>query len=192
MGSFRRNGDEVMPTRVLMTATAGAVAALVLAACGGGVEASALGEEVDVGYVDSETNAATRLGLTVLDVRQGTVEELEAAGLKFDPEERELVPHYVDARFVNTGDATVKRTMRPGLEDGDGNLISATVVLDFSGGDAPPEGPCPAINDGDLAPGESFEDCTLFLVPDGVTVARVSFLSQPPEGEPDFVYWQAE
>lgn len=161
------------------------------AACGGGVEAAPLGEQVEVGYVDSTTNAATTIALTVLDVRQGTIEELEAAGLEFDPDERELVPHYVDARYENTGSSPVERNMRVSVEDADDNLISPTVVFDFSGGDDA-GGPCRDVDDGELPPGESFEDCTLFLVPDGVTVARVSFLSQTPDEEPEFVYWQAE
>lgn len=185
-----QNGGKIVRARRPLIGIRAAAVACAVAACGG-VEAAALGEEVDVGYIDPTTSAATTLALTVLEVRQGTVEELEAAGLEFDPEERELVPHYVDARYANAGEATVERTMRVSVEDGDGNLISPTVVFDFSGGDEA-GGPCRDTSDGDLPPGESFEDCTLFLVPDGVTVDRVSFLSQTPDEEPDFVYWQAE
>jgi hypothetical protein len=166
--------------------------ALVVAACGGGAAAAPLGEEVEVGYVDPSTQTATTMAVTVLDVRQGTVEELEAAGLTFDPEERAMVPHYVDAQYANTGDTVVERRMDVSLEDGDDNLISSTVIFDFSGGDGEPEGPCIDVKDGELAPGDSFEDCTLFLVPDGATVARVSFLSHVPGEEPEFIYWQAE
>jgi hypothetical protein len=169
-----------------------ALAALLLAACGGGVEAAELGTEVEVGHLDSSTNTSTTLALTVTAVRQGTIEELEAAGLEFDPEERNLIPHYVDATYTNTGDGTVERSMRVAVEDGDDNLISPTVIFDFSGGEGGDSGPCVGIDDGPLAPGESFEDCTLFLVEEGREVARVSFLSQPEDGESEFVYWKAE
>ena len=164
---------------------------VVAAACGGGPTTLPLGEQAEVGHKDTTTNTATTLALTVTAVRQGTVEELEASGLQFDEDERDTVPFYVDARYENTGDVAVERTMRVSVEDGDDNLISPVVVLDFAG-DGGEQGPCPDINDGELPPGESFEDCTLFLLPTGTKPARVSFLSQPPEGEPDFVYWQAE
>jgi hypothetical protein len=168
------------------------ICALALTACGGGPEASLLGEPIDVGYVDSQSSAATTLTITVTDVREGTVEELEKAGMKFDEDERDLIPHFVDATYENTGDEAVPRNMRVSLEDADDNLISPTVVFDFSGGKGGDAGPCPDINDGDLAAGDSFEDCTLFLVPQGVDVARVSFLSQPAEGDSEFVYWAVE
>ena len=175
----------------LMTCVISAVA---LAACGGGPKAAPLGEAIDVGVVDSETNAATSLTITVTDVRQGSVEELEKAGLQFDDDERDLVPYYVDATYANTGEETVKRNMRVSIEDAEDNLISPTVVFDFSGakGQDKEAGPCPNIDDGDLSPGDSFEDCTLFLVGEGVEAARVSFLSQPADGESTFVYWAAE
>jgi len=166
-------------------------AALILVSCGGGTDAVALGTEVEVGHVDATTNDATTLNLTVTAVRQGTVAELEAAGLEFDPEEKSLVPHYVDATYVNTGDATVERTMRVSVEDGDGNLISPTVIFDFAG-DGGETGPCPDVTEGKLPPDDSFEDCTLFLVEPGRTVERVSFLSQTPGEEGEFIYWAAE
>ena len=170
------------------------IGALALAGCGGGPDASPLGEAIAVGVVDSEANTATTLSVTVTDVRQGTIEELEKAGLELDEDERDLVPHYVDATYENTGDETVKRTMRVSIEDADDNLINPTVVFDFSGGkgkDKAP-GPCPNVDDGDLAAGESFEDCTLFLASQGVEIVRVTFLSQPADGESEFVYWAVE
>lgn len=164
---------------------------VVAAACGGGPDAAALGQAVEVSHTDPETNDTAALSVTVKGVRQGSVEELEKAGLQFDADERALVPHYVDVEYTNTGDTPATRTMRVGLEDAEENLISATVVLDFAqkGGKG---GPCPDIDDGELPPGESFEDCTLFLVPPDAEVARVSFLSQPAGGEPEFVYWQVQ
>jgi len=43
--------------------------------------------------------------------------------------------------------------------------------------------------EGELAPGESFETCTLFLVPKGREPSKVSFLPNDPGAETDFVYW---
>lgn len=175
----------------IVTSVIGAVA---LTGCGGGPQASPLGEAIEVGHVDSEAGTATTLAITVTDVRQGSIEELEKAGLEFDDDERDLVPYYVDATYENTGDEAVKRNMRPSIEDADDNLINPTVVFDFSGGkgqDKEP-GPCPNVEDGEVAAGESFEDCTLFLVSQGVEVARVTFLSKPEDGESEFVYWAVE
>ena len=163
-----------------------------ISGCGGGPPGVPLGETIAVGYTDTGADVHTSLDVTVTAVRTGTVEELEAAGLSFDEEERSLVPHYVDATYANTGEGTVERTMRPALEDGDGNLLSATVIFDFSGGEGDQGGPCVGVDDGPLAPGESFSDCTLFLVPADITPAVASFLSQPAEGEPEFVYWTIE
>ncbi len=61
-----------------------------------------------------------------------------------------------------------------------------TVILDWGEG---PSGPCPNVSDGELAPGEEFEDCTLFLVDPGITPAVVSFLRQPEGAESEFVNW---
>lgn len=169
------------------------VLAVLVAGCGGGPEEAALGTVIEVGYQDaSDGQTFTTLDVAVLGVRQGTVEELEDAGLEFDEEERGLTPWYVDARYANTGENAVERSMRITLEDGPGNLLSPTIIFDFSGGEEAPSGPCPAINDGELAPGEEFEDCTLFLVPPDIEPARVTFLSQPEGVEPEFVYWATE
>jgi hypothetical protein len=160
--------------------------ALLLAACGGGGDAIPVGQAGEVSYTDTATSTTTTLAVTVDGLETGTIEELEAAGLSFDEDERSLVPHYLTATYTNTGDAEVERTMRLTLEDADGGLISPTVVLDFAG-DGGQEGPCPDVGEGPLPPGESFSDCTLFLVPEDLEPARASFLSQPAEGEPDFV-----
>jgi predicted small lipoprotein YifL len=160
---------------------------LALGGCGG-ESGLALGTEAEVGHVDAATQAATALAITVEEVRRGTVEELEAAGLQFDDDERDLVPYYVDATYRNTGDVEVERTMRVSSEDASGNLVSPTIVLDFGGG-GEDAGPCPDVDEGGLAPGQSFEDCTLFLYPAGSAPASVTFLSQPAGEEPEFVRW---
>ena len=53
--------------------------------------------------------------------------------------------------------------------------------------------PCPEIFEGTLKPGESYESCTLVLVPEGVDVAEVHFLSDNgSDRAPEFVYWATE
>lgn len=175
------------PTRSAATVVA---AAVLLAGCGGpsGVP---LGEAIPVSYTDA-AGQTTTMDVTTTGIRTGTIEELEAEGLQFDDDERDLVPHYVDATYANTGDATVDRTMRVTLEDGDGNRLSPTVILDFAGTGEGAGGPCVDVKEPPLAPGDAFDDCTLFLVPEGVEPATAAFLSQPAEGEPDFVHWVLE
>jgi hypothetical protein len=162
----------------------------VATACGGGGGSKALplGTEATVGYQQSR-GARTTLGVTVLAVRQGTQEQLKQGGYEVDPENRSTTPYYVDVRYKNQGDQTVKRDVSVGLEDSDGNLIGSTLIFDFGG---KPFGRCRNVSGGTLAPSESFEDCTLFLVPEGVDVGKVDFLSdEGPGKEPRFVYWDA-
>lgn len=175
------------------------VAALVFVGCGdggggGGGDAHALGEEVAVGYVDytdsGERGAETTIGVTVLAVRQGTQQDLTDGGLEVDPEDQDTTPYYVDARYENQGDEAITRNLDISLEDTDGNLINSTFIFDFGGGE--PFEECPQVTEGKLAPGDSYESCTLFLVPEGIEVGQVSFLSDNGEGkEPEFVYWES-
>jgi hypothetical protein len=167
--------------------------ALVMAGCGGGGggESSdlALGEEAVVQHADTEADATpTTLGVTVLTVRQGTQQELEDGDFKLDPDEQELTPYYVDARFENQGTQTIDRRLRPGLEDGDGNLINATTIISLGG---PPFEKCPQPTEGQLESGQTYESCTLFLVEEGREPDRASFLPYVPGEETDFVYWDA-
>lgn len=74
------------------------------------------------------------------------------------------------------------------MEDEDGNSISSTTVISLGG---PPFAPCPQDKDGDLAPGKSHTRCSIFLVLEGVTPKRVSFLPYDPDTSTDFVYWDA-
>jgi hypothetical protein len=171
-----------------------AIACVVLSACAGGddAETHALGETVSVGTVEytesGDRGAETTLDLTPLAVRQGTQEELTEGGFDIDPEDQSKSVYYVDVRYENTGEGTVTRNLSVNLEDPDGNLINSTVIFDF--GDEPFE-QCEHTNEGDLAPGDSYESCTLFLVPEGVEIDKVSFLSDKGEGqESEFVYWE--
>lgn len=166
---------------------------LALAACGGGGggggESLALGEEAVVGYAQPSPMVRTTLGITVLAVRQGTQDELAEGGLEVDAEDRSTTPYYVDVRYENQGEATVTRNISISLEDSDGNLIGSTLIFDFGG---EPFELCKKVSEGELAPGESYESCTLFLVREGIDVGRVSFLSDKgPDTEPEFVYWEA-
>lgn len=168
----------------------------ILAACGGsgGGEVHALGESVTVGYNErTETGARgadAEVEITVLAVREGSHEELSDGGFEVDPEDQNATPYYVDARYENVGESTITRNLNVSLEDPDGNLIGSTIVFDY--GDQGFE-PCERVNEGEFAPGDSYESCTLFLVPQGVEIGRVSFLSDKgADTEPEFVYWETE
>jgi hypothetical protein len=132
--------------------------------------------------------AATTLGITVLKVRKGTQAELTQGGYTIDAKNKDDTPYYVDVRYENQGTAAIKRSLDVGLEDQDGNLITAVTIFNFGG---KPFAQCPAIKDGEVAPGSSYESCTLFLVPKGKEPSRVSFLPYTPGKETDFVYWKA-
>ena len=155
-----------------------------------GPVARSLGSEVLVGHVDrsgGDPGVRTRIGLTVLDVRRGTQGELAANGLEVDEEDRDATPYYVDARFVNKGGNAVERDLDVGLEDADGNLLHPLFIFSFGESTF---APCRTVTEGTLAPGESYESCTVVLAPAGAKVARVYFLSDNGPGrEPEFVYW---
>lgn len=152
-----------------------------------------LGTEVVVGRNDlsgGEPGVRTQIGLTVLAVRKGTPKELADNGIRVDPEDEKAVPYYVDARFANIGPRPVKRNLSVGLEDSEGNLVPPTLIFGIGG---EPFGPCREVTEGMLKPGDSYESCTLVLVPDGVDIAKVQFLSDKgPDTPPEFVYWATE
>jgi hypothetical protein len=158
-----------------------------------GAKPHPLGTEVLVGHRDfsgGQPGVRTRIGLTVLAVRKGTQDELAANGLEVEPADRSATPFYIDARFTNRGPNAVERTLTVGLEDSEGNLVASTL---FFGLGSEPFELCPRITEGTLKPGESYESCTLVLVPDGVEPAKVEFLSdRGPDEEPEFVYWAVE
>ena len=134
-----------------------------------------LGTEVLVGHVDrsgGDPGVRTQIGLTVLRVRKGTQRDLASNGLEIDAEDRDSTPFYVDARFANKGGNAVTRNLDVGLEDTDGNLVPPTIIFSF--GDRTFR-PCPSVSEGMLEPGQSYESCTLVLVPAGLEVGRVNF-----------------
>ena len=181
-----------------------AFAALLAVGCGGDASGAgdggddgdlhALGDEVVVGYSEptdtGQAGISTTLGVTVQAVRQGSQEDLTEAGFEVDTEDQSTTPYYVDVRYENQGENGVKKNLDVSLEDAQGNLISSTVIFNFGDRELPP---CPHVNEGQLQPGDSYEACTLFLVPEGSEVAKVSFLAYPngADAEPEFVYWEA-
>ncbi len=151
-----------------------------------------LGTEAVVQHADVSpgTGPTTTLAVTVLDVREGTVDELEDGGFDVDEEDRSKVVRYVDVRFENRGTNTIGRgPLRVSMEEPDGDLISPVVIFNF--GDVT-YAPCPDTTEGDLAQGQSFETCVLFLLPAEDAAARVSFLPHVPGQETDWVYWAVE
>ncbi len=152
-----------------------------------------LGTEAVVQHADvsgTATGPATTLAITVLDVRPGTIDELADGGFDVDEEDRDKVVTYVDVKFENRGTATIGRgPLRVSMEEPDGDLISPVVIFNF--GDVT-YAPCPDTTEGDLAPGQSFETCVLFLVHKDDPAGRVSFLPHVPGQETDWVYWALE
>ena len=107
----------------------------------------ALGTPVTVEHTDVGSDAGTpttTLEVTVVEVREGTHAEL-AEHFVIDPEDEGDVPWYVDVRWENQGSAAIDRRLRVSMEDGDGNLISATSIIDL--GDTPFE-LCPRTEEG--------------------------------------------
>ena len=183
------------PRALTGPASTALIAFIFIAGCGGdGGEVHALGDPASVGYNETtdtgERGVHTTLEVTVLDVREGSHDELTDAGFEVDEEDRNTTPYYVDVRYENTGDATVTRNIGVSLEDSDGNLISSTIVFDYGEQGFPP---CESVDEGKFAPGDSYESCTLFLVPEGLELGQVSFLSHGgADTEPEFVYWEVE
>jgi len=166
------------------------VGALALAGCGGGggddgPAPLALGQSAVIGFQDTNANATTKIEVTVLAVRQGTVAELEAAGFNLDDDEKDVQPYYVDAKYKNTGDQAVGKTDHIDLVDTKGDDIGSTIVIAL--GDEP-FAKCPADSDGDLAPGAEHQHCSLFLVPNGRTVEKVKATDYTVKDLPA-VYW---
>jgi len=181
-------------SRSIVAPLVAATPGLVLAGCGGGgvgggSSSLALGEEAVVEHTEIGASGAapkTTLGITVLRVRQGTEQGFEQGGFQLDPDEKSTTLYYVDVRYENQGTQAIKRQLNVGLEDDDGSVITATTIISLGG---PPFEKCARISDGELAPGASYESCTLFLVPEGKEPSKVSFLPYDPGTETDFVYW---
>jgi hypothetical protein len=170
--------------------------ALGLAACGGGDGGGsnfAVGEEAVVEHTTflsgGKPGPKTTVGITVVKVTRGTQDELKTGGLELDPEEQKTTPYYVDVRFENQGSQAIQRDLGVLMEDDDGNSVSATVIIEFGG---PPFAKCTRAEAGELAAGDSYETCLLFLLPEGKEAQRVSFLPYDPETPTDHVYWDIE
>ena len=166
-----------------------------MAACGGsssGGTKLALGTEAVVAYTapaSGTTPAAdTTLAVTVLAVRLGTQAELVAGGFKVDDKVKNSTPYYVDARYSNKGKGSLTRNLSVGMEDANGNSVPTTLVFDLGG---VPFAPCKDNNDSasTLEPGQSYETCTLFLVPHGTKLDKVRFVSQAPDATITFTDW---
>jgi len=183
-----------VPGRLL---AAGSLAlALVVAGCGGGSKSGGgsggdhpLGTRVVMQTTNpGATTPPTTLAMTVKAVRKGAMKDLTAAGYTVDKDARDHTPYYVDVKYENTGTKPIKKQLDVGMEDGDGNLISSTVVFNFGN---KVFAKCPRVFEGVLAPGKAYQACTLFLVAPDVTPKRVSFLPSLPGKATDFVYWKA-
>ncbi len=176
-----------------------AATTLMLVACGGedggggDSKTLALGESATVDFTSpasGDTPAVnTKVEVTVLGVRKGTQAELAAGGLKVDEGDKDATPYYVDARYGNKGTEKVKRSFSVAMEDSDGQSIPTTLIFGIS--DAKFD-KCVDNRDGTVAPGESYESCTLFLVPKGATPEKIRFVSQAADAEITFTDWQIE
>jgi hypothetical protein len=152
----------------------------------------ALGTEAVVAYTAQASGTTpavdTRLGVTVLAVRAGTQADLVAGGFQVDDKDKDSVPYYVDAHYSNKGSGPVTRSLSVGMEDTKGNSVPTTLVFDLGG---TPFAPCKDNNDSatTLEPGQSYETCTLFLVPAGTKLDRVRFVSQASDATITFTDW---
>ena len=181
------------PWRRRTAAVAAALAlAATMAACGGGSDSTpklALGTEAVVAFItpaSGDTPAVdTMIGVTVLAVRRGTQQELADNGLQVDPADQDTTPYYVDVRYANRGSGAAVRNLSVGMEDTKGNSIPTTLVFNYG----TPFTPCVDVDPAPLAPGESYESCTLFLVPKGAELSVVRFVSQSPDATITFTDW---
>jgi len=177
--------------------------AVVLAGCGGGSGGSSgsgggastassalsLGQTAVVRHTQIAGGASaptTMLGITVLAVRKGTQDELAKGGFQLDASGKSDTPYYVDVRYANTGTQSIARDLDVSLENQNGDLITSTTIISLG---SAPFAKCPAVSDGQLAPGSSYRSCSLFLVPQGSEPTKVSFLPNDPGKETAFVYW---
>lgn len=165
-----------------------------LAACGsggtGGPAKLALGTRAEVAYTApaSGDNAAvdTRIAVTVLAVRKGTQSELVEGGFTIDDDIKDSTPYYVDVRYENVGTGEALTDQSVLMEDTKNNTVSGTIVLNLGG---EPFSHCVAVETKPLPAGQSYEECTLFLVPKGKKIDRVRFVSQGPDAKITFTDW---
>ena len=180
-----------MKTRLAMLLAATAMVAGCGSSSSGGTKL-ALGTEAIIAYTAQASGTTpavdTSLGVTVLAVRAGTQAELVAGGFKVDDKDKTSTPYYVDARYSNKGKGSLPRSLSVSMEDTKGNSVPTTLVFDLGG---TPFAPCKDNNDtaSTLEPGQSYETCTLFLVPKGTKLDKVRFVSQAPDATITLTYW---
>ena len=157
---------------------------------GGGGDTHPLGHEAVVEHADLNApgNPKTKLAITVVAVRKGTQAQLEAGGFKLDADEKSLTPFYVDVKFENRGPSDIGNALFVSMDDDKGGSVSSTTIIDLGGA---PFKECPKAESGKLKTGETLETCKLFLVPEGRTPEKISFLPHDPGKETDFVTWDA-
>ncbi|MCU1366452.1 MAG: hypothetical protein JWN39_2091 [Ilumatobacteraceae bacterium] len=164
-----------------------------LAGCSSGSDGAkklALGTEAVVAYVEAANSTTpavnTTVAVDVLDVKVGTLDELTAAGFDVDASNAGDTPYYVDVRYTNKGTGHAVRNLSVGMEDTKGNSVPTTLVFDLDGS---PFDRCKDVSTGDFGPGDSYQSCTLFLVPKGTTLDRVRFVSQSQDATITFTDW---
>jgi hypothetical protein len=179
---------------IAMSALLGAL--LIVAGCGGGggggTAALPLGKEAVVDHTQlsgASPAPKTTLAITVLAVRTGKIADLEAGGYTVEAAQKTKTPIYVDVRYENRGTNAIDKKLDVALEDQDGNLITSVVIFNYAG---TPFEKCTDNGKGSLKPGEKFDTCTLFLVDQGRTPTKVSFLPYDPGKETQFVYWSTK
>lgn len=178
-----------------MNIRAAIAVALLIVGCGGGSGGSAplaLGTAAVVDHTQlagASPGPKTTLAVTVKAVRTGTIAELEAGGFDLDADQKAKTPYYVDWSFENRGSQAIDQHLDVGMEDQDSQLITSVAVINL-GGDKFQS--CPDNREGSLAPGQKVDTCTLFLVGQGKTPTKISFLPYDPTKETDFVYWAAK
>jgi hypothetical protein len=157
---------------------------------GGGGDTHPLGHEAVVEHADinTEGNPKTKLAITVTAIRKGTQAELEAAGFKLDADEKANTPYYVDVTFENQGPSDIANSLGVSMDDDKGGSVPSTTIIDLGG---EPFKQCPQVKSGKLKAGDTLKTCDLFLVPEGRTPDKISFLPYNPKSETDFVYWEA-
>ena len=136
-------------------------------------ETLALGKRAVVPYVvygKSGASQNTRLGVTVLRVRKGTISDFK--DFRLDAAQKKTVPYYVDVKYENLGKLKLQRfLMDPSIEDTDGQEYKPLNLIILSGTFKK----CPEPSKARLRPGQRFTLCAPVLLPRGKTYERVVF-----------------
>lgn len=177
-------------------AMAAAASIAMVAGCSGSSDGAAklpLGTEAVVAVVQAATSTTpavnTTVAVDVLDVKIGTLDELSAAGFNVDKSNAGDTPYYVDVRYTNKGTGHAIRNLGVGMEDTKRNSVPTTLVVDLGGA---PFDRCKDVSKGDFPPGDTYQSCTLFLVPKGTKLDRVRFVSQSQDATITFTDWNVK